>query len=71
MIKNISNFVSLIFLSLALLTHILKSVYMFYKPIFLSRFKFLVNNMPTKTELLLYYILTILCCYYSISHILK
>jgi hypothetical protein len=71
MIKNISNYFSLTFLFIALLTHVLKSVYLFYKPNSLTKFKFLANTNPSKNELLLYYILTILCCYYSISQILK
>ncbi len=66
MLNKFSNYFSLFLLSIALITHILKLVYLLFKPIFMTRYKYFSNNNPSKIDLFLYYILTIGCCYYVI-----
>ena len=70
MIKNILNYISLILIFIALITHIIKFIYLIFKPVSFSKIKFISNAIPSKTELALYYILTIGCCYYSIKYLL-
>lgn len=71
MLKNLANYTSLFLLSLAFLTHMLKLIYMFYKPDFLKRIKYFSNDVPSKTDIALYYVLTIGVSYYAIIHILN
>jgi hypothetical protein len=66
MLDKFSMYISLFFLSTALITHILKLVHLLFKPTFLTRYKYFSNNNPSKTDLFLYYILTIGCCCYII-----
>lgn len=39
---------------------------MLFKPIFMDRYKYFSNINPTKTDLILYYILTMGCSFYII-----
>jgi hypothetical protein len=71
MIKNIAHYVSLILLSLALITHFFKAIYLFYKPMFLQKIKYLSNDIPSRLDLVLYYILTMGACYYAIVHLIN
>jgi hypothetical protein len=71
MLRIIANYISLTLLLLAFVIHIFKLVYLFYKPILLKKIKILSNDVPSKTDLALYYVLTIGSCYYAIIHILK
>jgi hypothetical protein len=64
MLDKFAKYFSLLLLSIALITHILKLVYLLFKPIFMSRYKYFSNINPTKTDLILYYILTIGCSSY-------
>ena len=66
MLDKFAKYFSLVLSSIALITHILKLVYMVFKPIFMSRYKYFSNINPTKTDLILYYILTIGCSFYII-----
>ena len=63
MLEKFAKYFSLLLLSITLITHILKLVYMLFKPIFMTRYK---NINPSKTDLILYYILTIGCSFYII-----
>jgi hypothetical protein len=63
MLDKFAKYFSLLLLSITLITHILKLVYMLFKPIFMTRYK---NINPSKTDLILYYILTIGCSFYII-----
>ena len=64
MLDKFAKYFSLLLLSIALITHILKLVYLLFKPISMSRYKYFSNINPTKTDLILYYILTIGCSSY-------
>jgi hypothetical protein len=64
MLDKFAKYFSLLLVSIALITHILKLVYMLFKPIFMTRYKYFTNINPTKTDLILYYILTIVCTSY-------
>jgi hypothetical protein len=66
MLDKFSKYFSLLLLSITLITHILKLVYMLFKPIFMTRYKYFSNINPTKSDLILYYILTIGCSSYII-----
>jgi hypothetical protein len=66
MLYKFAKYFSLLLLSITLITHILKLVYMLFKPIFMSRYKYFSNINPTKTDLILYYNLTIGCSFYII-----
>jgi hypothetical protein len=66
MLDKFAKYFSSLLLSIALITHILKLVYMLFKPIFMSRYKYFSNINPSKTDLILYYILTIGCSFYII-----
>ena len=66
MLDKFAKYFSLLLVSIALITHILKLVYMLFKPIFMSRYKYFSNINPSKTDLILYYTLTIGCSFYII-----
>jgi hypothetical protein len=66
MLEKFAKYFSLLLLSITLITHILKLVYMLFKPIFMDRYKYFSNINPTKTDLILYYILTMGCSFYII-----
>ncbi len=66
MIDKFAKYFSLLMLSITLITHILKLIYMLFKPNFIARSKYFSNINPTKTDLILYYILTIGCSFYII-----
>jgi hypothetical protein len=66
MLEKFAKYFSLLLLSITLITHILKLVYMLFKPIFMARYKYFSNINPTKTDLILYYILTMGCSFYII-----
>jgi hypothetical protein len=66
MLDKFAKYFSLLLLSIALITHILKLVYMLFKPIFMSRYKYFSNINTSKTDLILYYTLMTGCSYYII-----
>jgi hypothetical protein len=66
MLDKFAKYFSLLLLSIAIITHILKLVYLLFKPIFMTRYKYFSNINPSKTDLILYYILTIGCGFYII-----
>ena len=71
MIKKIANYFSLLLLSIGFVSHVLKLIYLYYKPSFLTKMKYLFNEKTSRAELILYYILTIGCCFYGISNLLN
>lgn len=66
MLNEFTKYFSLLLISIALITHILKLVYLLFKPIFMTKYKYFSNNNPSKIDLILYYILTIGCSFYII-----
>lgn len=71
MIKILTHYTVLFFVFIGLTTHILKLIYIFYKPKFLSKYKYFSDDIPSKNNLILYYILTITVCYYVIRNIIN
>lgn len=71
MLKSMANYISLVLLFIAFITHIFKLIYLFYKPLFFKRIKYLSNETPSKTDLALYYFLTMGSCYYAFIHIIN
>jgi hypothetical protein len=71
MMKILTHYTLLFFVMIVLTTHILKLIYVFYKPNFLSKYKYFSNEIPSKNNLILYYILTITVCYYIIKNIIN
>jgi len=71
MLKLLANYISLTLLLLAFIIHIIKLVYLFYKPMLLQKIKMISNEVPSKIDLALYYILTIGSCYYAFVHVIK
>lgn len=66
MLDKFTKYFSLLLISIALITHILKLVYLLFKPMFMNKYKYFSNNNPSKIDLILYYILTIGCSFYII-----
>ena len=66
MLDKFTKYFSLLLISIALITHILKLVYLLFKPMFMNKYKYFSNNNPSKIDLILYYILTIGCSCYII-----
>jgi hypothetical protein len=66
MLDKFTKYFSLLLISIALITHILKLVYLLFKPMFMNKYKYFSNNKPSKIDLILYYILTIGCSFYII-----
>ena len=71
MIKIFTDYFSILLISIALITHLLKLIYLFFKPKFLSKYKYFTKESPSKTDLVLYYILTIGCCFYILFKFFK
>lgn len=71
MIKKFADYFSIFLISIALITHLLKLIYIFYKPKFLSKYKYFSKDMPSKTDLILYYILTIGCCFFVLFNFFR
>lgn len=66
----LSLFLDLVIISLvtlAGLVHILRLIYLIFKPRILKRFNFISNPVPSRTNLVLYYILVIGVCIYAFS----
>ena len=66
MLDKFTKYFSLLLISITLITHILKLVYLLFKPMFMNKYKYFSNNNPSKIDLILYYILTIGCSFYII-----
>ena len=66
MLDKFTKYFSLLLISITLITHILKLVYLLFKPMFMNKYKYFSNNNPSKIDLILYYILTIGCSCYII-----
>jgi hypothetical protein len=71
MFKKFMDYSLLFFISIGVIWHILKTIYLFYKPALLKRLKPLNEENPSKKDLLSYYLLTIIVGLYIINHYLK
>jgi|GEM_PF-5910884 hypothetical protein len=66
MLKTILDIAVIILLALALATHLVRLINLVFKTNFLGRLGLGWNTKPTKTQLILYYILVVLVCVYAI-----
>ncbi len=67
MLKQITDFFIIALNAIAVLTHVLKLIYIFFEPKILGKIKFISNRDISKSQLILYYLLTILVCIYVID----
>ncbi len=67
MLKQITDILIIGLNAIAVLTHVLKLIYIIFQPKILEKIKFISNRNLTKNQLLLYYLLTILVCIYVIN----
>ncbi len=56
-VQKIADYIRIQLVSLALISHILKLIYLLFKPSFMSRIKYFSEHTPSKTDLAMYYIL--------------
>jgi hypothetical protein len=65
--KLIIDLFVILLIALAGLTHLVRLINLFFKIESLSKFKFISNTIPSKSELASYYILVIGICIYAIT----
>lgn len=66
MIKHILDSIIILLLVTTGLMHMLRIIYVFFKPAFLKKYLFLQN--PSKVQLILYYLLVIMVSIYGIIY---
>ena len=64
MLEEFMDYSFIFFISISLIWHILKIICLYYKPKFLENLKILPKEVPTKDDLLPYYLLTIVGAFY-------
>ncbi len=67
MLKQISYFFIIAILILSAVSHLLKLLYLFFKPQILAKYQFISNRTHTKLETAMYYILTVGVSIYIIN----
>ena len=67
MVKQIVEIFIIALLSIAGLSHLLRLVYLFFKPRILKRIDYISNPVPGKLDLALYYILVVGISIYAIN----
>ena len=50
------------------IAHILKLIYLLFKPTFMSKYKYFSDQIPSKGSLIMYYVLAISVGYYVILY---
>jgi hypothetical protein len=60
MMDKIANINTIILVSIALIFHVLKIVFLYWQPSFIKKYKFLIQTDISKFHLLLYYLLVII-----------
>ena len=68
MFKTFVNITVIGLLCIAALSNFLRLVYLLFRPKFLENVKFIANYLPSKTQLALYYLLTIMVCIYALLY---
>lgn len=68
MIKQFMDFAIITLLCIAGFTHLLRLLYLIFRPRILERITFVARTEPSKTQLALYYLLTIIVCAYAITY---
>jgi hypothetical protein len=66
MFKQTMDIILILFMSLAVFTHFLRLINLFIKLPFLQKFKFISDGNPSKSQLAMYYLLTIAICAYAV-----
>jgi hypothetical protein len=69
--KEFASYFLIGLIAVSALTHLLKVVYLLFKPEFLKPYKVFSNVHLSKTSLLLYYLLTIAVSLFAIAHKVK
>jgi len=67
MFKQFMDLLVIALLSIAGLTHLCRLIYLIFKPKFFDKFTFISNVIPSKSQLMLYYALTIVVCIYAVN----
>lgn len=67
MFKQIMDIIVIFLISLAGFTHLLRLINLIIEPKFLQKFKFISDGKPSKSQLAMYYLLTIAICAYAIN----
>lgn len=62
----INDFIVFLLL-IVVVTHVLKVLYLLFRPKWLSHFSYFADTSPGKTQLLLYYVLTAVVAAYALS----
>jgi hypothetical protein len=66
MFKRIMDFNVIILMSLSIIIHIFRMIYLLFKPRFMSRYELFRNYSVSKSQLSVYYLLSILVSYWII-----
>jgi hypothetical protein len=67
MLKQFMDLIVITLLSIAGLTDLLRLIYLIFKLKIFDKFTFISNAVPSKSQLMLYYILTIVVCIYAVN----
>lgn len=66
MFKKIMDFNTIILMSLSIIVHFFRMIYLLFKPRFMSKYEFFANYTVSKSQLSVYYLLSILVSYWII-----
>ena len=66
MFKKIMDFNTIILMSLSIIVHFFRIIYLLFKPRFMSKYEFFANYTVSKSQLSVYYLLCILVSYWII-----
>ena len=68
MSEKLINYIVIILLSIAVITNLLRLIYLLLQPSFLKKYKFIANLTPSKSQLILYYVIVIIMCVYGLKN---
>jgi len=66
MFKIIMDFNTIILMSLSIIVHFFRIIYLLFKPRFMTKYEFFANYTVSKSQLSVYYLLSILVSYWII-----
>ena len=66
MFKKIMDFNTIILMTLSIIVHFFRMIYLLFKPRFMSKYEFFANYTVSKSQLSVYYLLSILVSYWII-----
>lgn len=67
MLQQIVDIIVISLISLAGLTHFLRLIYLIFGPKILQKFTFISDGMPSRFQLAMYYLLTVVICAYALK----